>query len=1212
MAKYNFDSLAFDNIAAATLQPDLDFDNIPAISSSSDLDFDNILAVDTDPIGLGEGFMLDAVQNVPGSLAGLEQSMELVAAGKRLQTGDYTAGKPPTIGVAPSPVAVLRDPFSFGYYGAISQISRGGFQAWTPKRQKEYDQQLITKHSAEQEERSRRGFTTLGKAGHIAAQMPSIMLDWWGTGGFRSAASQTTKRAMAKSLRRYATTNLGKAAIATSGAAAGVSLRAAGLPHRAVEAVARRQVPRGMKINDDGSVEIEGPVEGMMESTIKGLADHWITIAVEQSGEVFGPAFKKGFGFIGEKLPIISKLLPRMQKAWMAKGWGRTIAAFNKKVSTLSGFNGTVSELGEEWIDNNVKAVLAIDDFGAGDDTTWQQRIVAANKNFMDNVPAMALAFLPFGVARGISGLGSIPIQEQIKKREVAQAALNQAYAQELDAPTEIETAEGSIGYDSGFFVEKYLKQTESELPTALKEAGVGKYFTPKWLVNRLVGAETLLEDVETARIAMDLERNDWNKWIGSITKKLKKEKDLARLPALLEQESEKESRALLKNQFSGEAELERQSQQEGILSAEALSLSEIRDRLDKAYSQGDIESFSRIVNEEFGPVSPSFEKNTLQGMAQVLQMEMENRVAKIQPAKAGKKTKAHILQEKIGDRTNPIHIMRDLLDTYEDAPAFLNESETSIFNQIRSVTRYMLDRVNRARVARGEAPIEGLDAYITHWLDAVVEDTMARAQEGRRGILGSALTKVSKKISNPTAERRKLRGDIEQQFSKDLGKSLQLMIKHDLRDIYILAPYQAALAELNTLDKMGLVPTSTYRAIEDYLRYDIRDFEAPLDKLFNSTMRKYADLLERLTFGKVVIDDPARQVLGAVRKLGFLSGLGFRLKAPLRNLGQRLLLQDLYRSRDYAKAQAVAAHISAMPQVEHPQTGEMVNLYDLIKEQDWYKTTIQKFEDIVDDAEVTQSKTRLIARDVQSKSFFLYRKSHAGNLFLSNVEVSALTGYFDWQHNYEQSKPGTDHFKKTMLYATQNKINPQQLLTGKEDMMWSIREAVRRTQWEYFATSMPTIYRGQTSRAAFQFQSWIMNYYFNHIRGMTSQLLTGRNDRGRLIPGNGRLRALKGMGTIVAIGKVIEKALGIAVLKFLFLPDLSKPLSAPIPNFILAVAAYWGADNDKDRKIAWKQLKRAFKFWMPYSLAMKDIWEVLSGEQDFDDVLFYKKKKKK
>jgi hypothetical protein len=298
------------------------------------------------------------------------------------------------------------------------------------------------------------------------------------------------------------------------------------------------------------------------------------------------------------------------------------------------------------------------------------------------------------------------------------------------------------------------------------------------------------------------------------------------------------------------------------------------------------------------------------------------------------------------------------------------------------------------------------------------------------------------------------------------------------------------------------------------------------------------------------------------------------------------------------------------MPEVAHPLTGETVKLIDLIREQDWYKMTLQKFEDVVSPESTIGSRVGEATERLQEKAFHVYARSHAGNLFLSNVEVAALTGYFDWQNNMEQSKRGSDHYKAARRYSVKNNIPLDVLLTQNEDMLWNIREAVRRTQWEYFATSMPTIFRGQVARAGFQFQSWMMNYYFNHVREMGSQLLTGRNSRGRLIPGNGRLRALKGIGTISAMGKVVEDLLGIAVLKFLLFPDMSRPLSAPIPNFILSLAAYWGAENDREKKTALKRLKSALRFWIPYSLALKDMWELLNGEQDFSDLLFYKKEK--
>jgi uncharacterized protein YihD (DUF1040 family) len=945
--------------------------------------------------------------------------------------------------------------------------------------------------------------------------------------------STAAKKAATRLLRRYSTTTLGKATIATAGFAAGTTLRAAGLPHRAAEAIAKRQVPKGMKILDDGTVKMEEPAEGWSTSVVKGLADHWITIMSEEAGEFMGPALKGTFGAVAKKLPLFNRLIPRMQSAWMTKT-GQSLAAFNKKIATVSGFHGTIGELGEEWLDGNLKAALKVDPAGEDGYGSFEDRIIAANKEFMDNVPAMTVAFMIPSGARTVAGLANSALEKRVQKRNALQQRLDVADSMKYTVPSQIETAEGSIG-----FLPDVVDDMEDNLPESLelKEPGLAKYLTPKWLVNRLIGAETLLEDVEASMHAMTLERNDWQKWLAGLVKNLRKEKELTRLPEILEAEAEKEAAVDLTEAFGGEVEVER---------------------------------------------DPSFI-----------------------PRGAVEKTKAHILQQKI-DSDNPVYIMRDLLDTYEDAPSFLNDRETSIFNQVREMTRYMLDRVNKVREGRGDKPIDKVDGYITHWIDAAASEELERrivAQSKKK-------KKLSKKVPNYTAEKRKIRDEIESVFTKDLGKALQQMVKYDLRDIYITKPYQEALADLNELDRTGFVSPETYRTIENYLRYDIREMETPLDRMFNKSMKSSADLLKRLSFGKLIIDDPARNVFGTLRKLGFVSALGFRLKAPLRNLGQRMLLQDLYRTRDYLQAQAVAFRLAKMPQVEHPLTGETVPLIDVIREQDWYKLAIQQFEDLVNPEPTVVTKAGEAATRLQETAFKAYSRSHAGNLFLSNVEVAALTGYFDWQNSFEQSQKGTDHYKEARRYGLKHKIPLRQLLTSKEDMMPSIRDAVRQTQWEYFSTSMPTIFRGQVARAAFQFKSWMMNYYFNHVREMGTQLLTGRNSRGRLLPGNGRLRAIKGIGTIVAMGSVLEEMFGIHVLKFLLARDLDKlfVLDAPIPNFILSLAGYWGAEDDRERKQAWKQLKSALRFWTPYSLAVKDMWELLSGSHDFSDILFYKK----
>jgi hypothetical protein len=560
-------------------------------------------------------------------------------------------------------------------------------------------------------------------------------------------------------------------------------------------------------------------------------------------------------------------------------------------------------------------------------------------------------------------------------------------------------------------------------------------------------------------------------------------------------------------------------------------------------------------------------------------------------------KLKAHVLQTKISS-DKPVEIMRDLLDTYEDAPAFLTKSEAKIFNEIRELTRYLRQRANMVREKMGLEPIGDVKGYITHWMDATANRIVSKKDLPiHSGFLYELMKGLPKEIKNATAEKRKVKKDMEGYFSKNLGKLLKIMTAYDLKDIYMMEPYQAAYDELQRLRQTRLIPDSTYKEIQNYMLYDIRKHQALMDKAFNRTMKKPIDLLNKLLPTKKIIDDPARSVFGSMRRLGLISGLGFRLRPANRNLGQRLLLTDLYRTTDYAKAQAVAFRMAEMPMVKHPITGTEVPLIDLIREQDWYQTALHKFED------TTTAVTRL-----ERSALHLYSKTHIGNLFLSNVEVSALTGYFDWLNMRNQSKDiRTKHFKNAMKHSKKIGVPVSELLTQESDMMWHIREAVRRTQWEYFSISMPTVYRSQFNRAMGMFQSWWMNYFFNHSREMINQTTTGRNSLGRLLTPGGRLRAAKGLGTIVAIGKAAKGLFKIEMLKYLFAP--LPGYLPPVPELIVGIIQFFAADTDKERKRAWKRVKYGLKFWIPFSAFGRDLNKLLSGEYSVGDFIFYRPK---
>lgn len=566
--------------------------------------------------------------------------------------------------------------------------------------------------------------------------------------------------------------------------------------------------------------------------------------------------------------------------------------------------------------------------------------------------------------------------------------------------------------------------------------------------------------------------------------------------------------------------------------------------------------------------------------------------------------------REKLGKKPKPIGVMRDLLDTYEEAPEWLDSDSQRVFNQIRALTNHLLERANKVRAELGMSPINKLEGYIPHWLDSVAQklledvvDFEAKKEAGYVAPLPDwaykMFPKVAKKMDNPLQKHRQARDFVEKYFSKDLNTLLKTMINYDLRDIYLLQPYQAAVEELNELKKKNLIPNSTFQEASKFLMYDIRRFQTPLDAAFNVTVKKPTDFINKilLPFGKT-ISDPSRALFRTTRRMGMLSGLGLRLKSPIRNLGQRTLMLDMYRAVDIGRAQAVATRLAKMPQVEHPFSGEMVPLLDLIREQDWYKVSLGKFEDTM------ASMTR-----IENWSLKLYSRSHIGNQFLSNVELAAMTGYFDWLHNYNLSQDKTSlHYKRCLAESIKTKTSVEELLTNKNDMMWAIRESVRRTQWEYASIAMPGMYRGEVIRGSAQFQSWWMNYLFNHVRECINQTVTGKNSRGKLLTPGARLRAVKGMGTIAALGKAFEQATNIKTVAFLF--AVAPAYLPPIPRLIADILQYFSGDDEQKKRSA-KRIKEDLKFLVPFSVAWKELNKLLSGEYDIWEYLTYQKEKK-
>lgn len=528
---------------------------------------------------------------------------------------------------------------------------------------------------------------------------------------------------------------------------------------------------------------------------------------------------------------------------------------------------------------------------------------------------------------------------------------------------------------------------------------------------------------------------------------------------------------------------------------------------------------------------------------------------------------------------TERVANFRDLLDRYETAPDYLNDKDKEIFNKLRKFTNEMLDNVNIVRERLGLDPIKKLNAYVPHFLDELAKQIVQKKYPFPEDVKYWLGRNMPKKIYNPTEMERRVSKELTDVFSKDLGKLLKVMSRYDLRDIYLSQPYSILRAKLNALgDKM---PASVRKEIDDYIRYDIFEYPDELDNLFNNLVKTPTQLINFFLkpFGRIVTN-PAKAVSGIMRR-GLMGGaIAARPKLIIRNLFQRLLLMDLYQPKYFLKAQLL------------PTPKRIKDLMDNSKF--WKLSTKQGFEDIPKEG-----------FSIEEKALAPYGWSHK-----SNVSVSMKTGAYFAEEMIKLSEDKNSAFYKyAENFAKEKDVSLDKLLWNFDDILLEAEDAGAYAQWLYYATGMPQIYRGQIKRLAFSLQSWSMNYFFKHVPEMATRTFTGRTSRGKLLRPIDRLNAIKGLAIISGITYALKELGDYAYDKYL-LPwgiALNANIVSPAGQVFGGVINYITAYSDWERVKAEKQIKDAWKLFIPGSLAYKDITDWLNGNKSLDESLFYK-----
>jgi len=347
-------------------------------------------------IGFWEAFVNDPEKFVPlaGTLMDIGDLASIASAAKRLEANTYG-----------SPIEERPGPGLFG-----GPYAMPGYKP--PEGRKKFtraeDQATINTWLEEQAEKAERGYSFFGRVGQITGEMPAYIADILLTKGLYTGTKLGVK-ALLKRGGKEVIERGAKAAIAKRGAmgltawAVASGVRAGiGTPHRVLETYLQHRLPENAKVDDDGNVSFAWPKEAPAMSMLKA----WGDVTIELASEEAGAALTGGAGALARSVTKTrwgGKVLPKLFEGYRKLHPKTKWADFVRKATTTAGYHGILGELGEEYLGDQMRAIAALDDFGAGPNAGPMQRMGAAFVHDVKMTPEMFVSFLPVTGAAAVA-----------------------------------------------------------------------------------------------------------------------------------------------------------------------------------------------------------------------------------------------------------------------------------------------------------------------------------------------------------------------------------------------------------------------------------------------------------------------------------------------------------------------------------------------------------------------------------------------------------------------------------------------------------------------------------------------------------------------------------------------------------------------------------------------------------------------------------------
>lgn len=267
---------------------------------------------------------------------------------------------------------------------------------------KEKDFQTLKSALEYASEEQVRGFTIGGRIAEGMAQLPAYMVEFALSGGIAGAAGRTGAKAMVKQGI--------KASIARpSSWAIGAAARTAtvGLP-RVAAGYSQNETNLNLVPTDKG-LQLQSQVESApFSSFTKAFGDTFIEYFSEDAGKlVFNPALERAAA-----APFLAQFAKKITDVYSKIPGNKGVSA----LFTKAGWDGMVSEVGEEVLGDQLRAITGVNDFGKPDGNMLD-RMIAAIPNGDELAVMMGVLAVPGASKVVISeGMNAVDLYRANKK----------------------------------------------------------------------------------------------------------------------------------------------------------------------------------------------------------------------------------------------------------------------------------------------------------------------------------------------------------------------------------------------------------------------------------------------------------------------------------------------------------------------------------------------------------------------------------------------------------------------------------------------------------------------------------------------------------------------------------------------------------------------------------------------------------------------------